>query len=79
MPIGVGSFLSPYIKECKKIIETFDLTYELGTNETAIEGDWAEVFEYIRQCHEQIHEKGASRIYTTIKVNTRIDKKQTFA
>ena len=79
VPIGVGTSLSPYIKECKKIIETYDLTYELGANGTAIEGDWAEVFKCIRQCHEQIHEKGAPRIYTTIKVNTRIDKKQTFA
>ena len=79
VPIGVGTSLSPYIKECKKIIETYNLNYELGANGTAIEGDWAEVFECIRKCHEQIHEKGAPRIYTTIKVNTRIDKKQTFA
>ena len=78
LPIGVGTSLSPYIKECKKIIERYNLTHELGPNGTAIEGDWGEVFECIRQCHEQIHEKGAPRIYTTIKVNTRIDKRQTF-
>tara|TARA_Y100000589_G_scaffold74994_1_gene68508 strand:- start:11302 stop:11595 length:294 start_codon:yes stop_codon:yes gene_type:complete len=78
VPIGVGTSLSPYIKACKKIIEKCNLTYELGANGTAIEGEWREVFECIRQCHEKIHENGAPRIYTTIKVNTRIDKKQTF-
>tara|TARA_Y100001978_G_C23372865_1_gene281773 strand:+ start:210 stop:503 length:294 start_codon:yes stop_codon:yes gene_type:complete len=78
VPIGVGTSLSPYIKECKKIIEECNLTHELGANGTAIEGNWEEVFECIRKCHEKIHEKGAPRIYTTIKVNTRIDKKQSF-
>ena len=79
VPIGVGTSLSPYIRECKKIIEEYNLAHELGANGTAIEGDWGEVFECIQKCHEKIHEKGVPRIYTTIKVNTRIDKKQTFA
>tara|TARA_B100000212_G_C27172624_1_gene446726 strand:+ start:263 stop:556 length:294 start_codon:yes stop_codon:yes gene_type:complete len=78
VPIGVGTSLSPYIKECKKIIEGYNLTYELGANGTAIEGDWEEVFSCVKRCHEKIHEQGAPRIYTTIKVNTRIDKKQKF-
>jgi len=78
VPIGVGTSLSPYIKECKKIIEKYNLSHELGANGTAIEGEWQEVFDCIQKCHERIHDKGVPRIYTTIKVNTRIDKKQTF-
>ena len=78
VPIGVGTSLSPYIKECKKIIEECNLTHELGANGTAIEGEWGEVFKCVRKCHEQIHDKGVPRIYTTIKLNTRIDKNQTF-
>ncbi len=78
VPIGVGTSLSPYIKECKKIIEECNLVHELGANGTAIEGEWEEVFECVKKCHEQIHDNGAPRIYTSIKVNTRIDKKQTF-
>ena len=78
VPIGVGTSLSPYIKECKAIIEQHNLTHELGPNGTAIEGEWVEVFDCVKKCHEQIHEKGAPRIYTTIKVNTRIDKEQKF-
>ena len=55
------------------------LNYELGANGTAIEGDWDEVFECVRKCHEKIHSKGAPRIYTTMKVNTRTDKEQKFS
>ena len=78
VPIGVGTSLSPYIKECIEVINE-ELGYELGANGTAIEGDWEAVFECDRKCHEKIHVKGAPRIYTTMKVNTRTDKKQTFS
>ena len=44
VPIGVGTSLSPYIKDCKKIIEESNLTHQLGPNGTAIEGDWEDVF-----------------------------------
>ena len=78
VPIGVGTSLSPYIKECMKIIKESNLTYQLGPNGTAIEGDWGDVFNCVKKCHEKIHQKGAQRIYTTIKVNSRIDKIQRF-
>ena len=79
VPIGVGTSLSPYIKECIEVIKNEKLTYELGANGTAIEGEWDKVFECVKKCHEKIHSKGAPRIYTTIKVNTRIDKEQKFS
>ncbi len=37
------------------------------------------MFECVRKCHEEIHEKGAPRIYATMKVNTRTDKEQKFS
>ncbi len=79
VPIGVGTSLSPYIKECVEIIKEKGLTYELGANGTAIEGEWNQVFECVKICHERIHKKGAPRIYSTIKVNTRNDKEQKFS
>ena len=78
VPIGVGVSLSPYIKTCLSIIEKHNLEYELGPNGTAIEGEWDHVFECIKNCHEVVHSKGAPRVYTTLKVNTRTDKKQLF-
>ena len=78
VPIGVGLSLSPYIKACLSIIDKHNLEYELGPNGTAIEGEWDQVFECVKDCHKLVHQRGAKRIYTTLKVNTRTDKKQSF-
>jgi uncharacterized protein (TIGR00106 family) len=47
-----------------------------GTN---IEGEWDTVFAAIKRCHEVVHEMGAPRISTSLKVGTRIDREQTMA
>ncbi len=78
VPIGVGVSLTPYIKSCISVIKEYKLEYEIGPNGTAIEGEWDQVFKCIKNCHEVLHQKGAPRIYTTLKVNTRTDKKQFF-
>ena len=33
----------------------------------------------VKRCHEQVHELGAPRITTTIKLGTRTDRDQTMA
>ncbi len=78
VPIGVGVSLSPYIKSCISVIEKHKLNYEIGPNGTAIEGEWEQVFKCIEDCHKKLHIKGVPRIYSTLKVNTRTDKKQLF-
>ena len=78
VPLGVGTSLSPFIAACKKVIEETGLDYEIGPNGTAIDGEWDEVLACVKTCHEEVHRLGASRIYTTLKVNTRIDRDQSF-
>tara|TARA_Y100001968_G_scaffold316077_1_gene343437 strand:- start:1978 stop:2280 length:303 start_codon:yes stop_codon:yes gene_type:complete len=78
VPIGVGVSLSPYITACQKIIQSRNLEYQLGPNGTSIEGEWNDVFECVKACHEGLHQLGVIRIYTTVKINTRIDRKQSF-
>ncbi len=78
VPLGVGVSLSSYLAACQKVIEQTGLDYEIGPNGTAIEGEWDQVFACVRACHEVVHAKGTTRIYTTLKVNTRIDRKQSF-
>ena len=36
VPIGVGTTLSPYIKECIEVIKSEGLSYELGANGTCL-------------------------------------------
>ena len=78
VPVGAGVSLSPYIRACKEIIEKNGLEHELGPNGTAIEGDWESVFNCVKECHHEVHRLGVSRIYTTLKVNSRTDRFQSF-
>jgi uncharacterized protein (TIGR00106 family) len=50
---------------------------QLHANGTNIEGEWDEVFAAIKRCHAMIHQRGAPRITTIIKLGTRIDRDQT--
>ena len=77
VPLGVGVSVSPYIAECERILSDAGLTTHLHAYGTNIEGDWDVVFTAIERCHERIHEMGAPRISTTIKLGTRTDREQT--
>ncbi len=77
VPIGVGVSLSEYIVECEKVLEGAGLKHELHAYGTIIEGEWDDVFATIKECHKAVHDKGAPRITTTIKVGTRTDRDQT--
>jgi len=78
VPLGVGISLSPYVAVCEKVIKKNGLDHELGPNGTAIEGEWNAVFRCIKECHDEIHRLGVNRIYTTLRINTRTDRQQSF-
>ena len=77
VPIGVGVSLSPYVAACEKVLTTAGLKTALHSYGTNIEGEWDVVFEAVKRCHEVVHEMGAPRITTTIKLGTRTDRAQT--
>lgn len=76
VPIGVGVSVSAYIAECQRIIDRAGLPSQLHPYGTVIEGDWDVVMAVVKQCHEAIHDMGAPRIFTTIKIGTRTDRDQ---
>lgn len=76
VPIGVGVSLSPYVAACEKILAQSGLSFKLHANGTNVEGEWDAVFAAVKGCHEAIHGLGAPRIFTTIKLGTRVDKNQ---
>jgi uncharacterized protein (TIGR00106 family) len=79
VPIGVGVSVSKYVAACEKVLKEAGLETELHAYGTNIEGDWDTVFAAIKRCHEVIHEMGAPRITTTLKLGTRTDRDQTMA
>lgn len=76
IPIGAGVSLSEYVAACERVLEKTDLHYELHANGTNLEGDWDEVMQAIKACHERLHEMGVPRISTIIKIGTRTDREQ---
>ena len=79
VPIGVGVSLSPYVAACERVLEQAGLEYVLHANGTNVQGEWDDVMGAVRRCHEVVHEMGAPRISTIIKVGTRTDRTQSLA
>lgn len=77
VPIGVGVSLSPYVAACERVLAEAGLKTALHSYGTNIEGEWEDVFAAVKRCHEVVHELGAPRITTTIKLGTRTDRVQT--
>ena len=77
VPIGVGVSLSSYVAACEKVLSQAGLKTVLHANGTNVEGEWDKVFSAVRRCHEVLHEMGAPRIFTVMKVGTRTDRTQT--
>ncbi|HBG05201.1 MAG: hypothetical protein A2075_08685 [Geobacteraceae bacterium GWC2_58_44] len=76
VPLGVGVSLSSYIAACEKVLSEAGLKTALHSYGTNIEGEWDAVFAAIKRCHEVIHQMGAPRITTTVKLGTRTDREQ---
>lgn len=77
VPVGAEASVSEYVAECVRIFDDANLvtkTHAYGTN---VEGPWERVFDALKTCHQRIHEMGAPRISTTVRVGTRTDKVQT--
>lgn len=77
VPIGVGTSVSKYVAACEQVIAQAGLKKQLHAYGTNIEGEWDAVFAAVKRCHEVVHELGAPRISTTLRVGTRTDRVQT--
>ena len=76
VPIGVGVSVSQYVAVCEKILIEAGLKVKMHAYGTNIEGNWDDVFQAVKRCHEKIHEMGAPRISTNLRLGTRIDRNQ---
>ena len=74
IPLGAELSLSRYIAECQRILSDAGLKHTLHAYGTNIEGEWETVMEAIKRCHYRVHEMGAPRISTSLKLGTRTDR-----
>ncbi len=77
VPLGADISLSPYIAECQRLLQEAGLHYTLHAYGTNIEGEWETVMAAVKHCHMRVHEMGAPRISSTLKIGTRTDRAQT--
>ncbi len=77
VPLGVGVSVSECVTACERVLQAAGLRTQLHAYGTNVEGEWDQVFAAIRRCHEVVHEMGAPRISTIIKLGTRTDRDQT--
>jgi uncharacterized protein (TIGR00106 family) len=77
IPLGVGLSVSEYVAACERIFEDAGLERQLHAYGTNVEGDWDDVMAALKRCHEVVHQMGAVRISTTVRLGTRNDRNQT--
>ncbi len=77
IPIGVGVSLSKYVAACEKVLTDAGLKTKLHAYGTNIEGEWDAVAAAVKRCHEVLHEMGAPRVSSVVKLGTRTDRDQT--
>lgn len=69
--------VSKYVAACERVLKDAGLNPRLHAYGTNVEGEWDDVFTAVKRCHEVVHELGAPRISTTLRVGTRTDRHQT--
>jgi len=79
VPLGVGLSLSPYVAACERILSDAGLDPKLHAYGTNVEGEWDAVMAALKRCHEELHEMGAPRVSTNLRLGTRTDRAQTMA
>ncbi|TVM01316.1 MAG: hypothetical protein CV087_11040 [Candidatus Brocadia sp. WS118] len=79
VPLGVGVSVSKYVAACERVLKEAGLKIHLHAYGTNVEGEWDTVMAAIKRCHEVVHEMGAPRVSTNIRIGTRTDREQTMA
>ena len=77
VPMGIGVSVSKYVVACQRIFEESGLNHEMHAFGTNVEGNWDKVMAAVKRCHEKMHEMGAPRTTSTLRVGTRVDREQT--
>ena len=77
VPLGVGVSVSEYIAACQRVLDDAGLKHEMHAYGTNVEGDWDDVMAAVKRCHEVVHQMGAPRITTSMRLGTRTDRVQT--
>lgn len=74
IPIGVGVSVRAHVRRAQEIIRASGLVVQEHSFGTNVEGELETILDVIARLHHVLHEEGAPRLSTAIKIGTRIDK-----
>ena len=76
VPMGATTSVSDEIAIIESLIRKSGLKNQLHPYGTVIEGEWDDVMALVKECHKLLHAKGVKRLFTSVKIGTRVDKEQ---
>ena len=79
VPIGGGVSVRKDILRVVQLLQKFDFVIETHAWGTDIEGELADILNAVALIHETLHDEGSIRLFSILKVGTRLDKVPTLA
>ena len=74
VPIGTSTTsISTFVADAVRLLKDSKLKFELTAMGTIIEGDLAGIMHILTKMHETPFSKGATRVYSVIKIDDRRD------
>ncbi len=73
VPVGTGSSIGDKLAEVLKIVDESGLPYKINPMGTVVEGEWEQVMNLIKRCHDSVMKAG-ERAVTTISIDDRKGK-----
>jgi uncharacterized protein (TIGR00106 family) len=70
LPVVGDASLSPMVAKAIDLIDKSGLDYHVGAMATVVEGEWDELLDLARRCHEA-ERRCADRVITSIKIDDR--------
>src|ERR1700761_2058986 len=75
IPIGTSDpSVATYIAKCHQVLQKSGLVFKMHGYGTNLEGPWSAVCQTIQECHQAVHDMGAARVATDIRIGTRTDR-----
>jgi uncharacterized protein (TIGR00106 family) len=79
IPIGSGVSVRNEVVRVVEMLNRHDFIVETHASGTNIEGQLEDILTAVQQVHETLHQEGAVRLVSYLKLETRIDKIPTLA
>jgi len=74
IPIGSGVSVREEITRVVSLLKTYDFIIETHASGTDIEGELKDILSAIENIHTTLHDEGAIRLVSYLKLETRTDK-----